>query len=59
MVEKWAPNRNAGDSEVFDLRNAIMKRYGYGMMKDGTDYYLLTTVLFNPCYSLGGYPGFS
>jgi len=53
MVEKWAPNRNAGDSEVFDLRNAIMKRYGYGMMKDGTDYNLLTTVLFNPCYSLG------
>ena len=58
MVEKWAPNRNAGDSEVFDLRNAIMKRYGYGMMKDGTDYNLLTTVLFNPCYSLGGIRAF-
>ena len=58
MVEKWAPNRNAGDSEVFDLRNAIMKRYGYGMMKDGTDYNLLTTVLFNPSYSLGGIRAF-
>ena len=29
-----------------------MERYGYGMMKDGTDYNMVTTVLFNPYYSL-------
>jgi len=34
------------------LRNEIMERYGYGMMKDGTDYSIVATVLFNPYYSL-------
>jgi pimeloyl-ACP methyl ester carboxylesterase len=52
MVEKWALDRGTGKAENYLLRNAIMERYGYGMMKDGTDYNMLTTVLFNPCYSL-------
>ena len=29
-----------------------MDRYGYGMMKDGTDYCLPAAVWFNPYYSL-------
>ncbi len=53
MVEEWGANR---DSTVADmmLRHAIMKRYGYGMMKDGMDYNIFTTLLFNPYYSLKG-----
>ena len=52
MVEKWAQNRETGDPENYLSRNAIMERYGYGMMKDGTDYNMLAAVLFNPYYSL-------
>ena len=33
-------------------RSKIMDRYGYGMMKDGTDYSIVAAVLFNPYYSL-------
>ncbi len=50
MVEKWGATL-AGEEDVH-LRSKIMERYGYGMMKDGTDYSLFTTVLFNPYYSL-------
>ncbi|WP_296579145.1 hypothetical protein [Ruminococcus sp.] len=35
-----------------------MERYGYGMMKDGTDYNIFTTVLFNPNYTIKDYIGF-
>ena len=52
MVEKWAQDREKGEAESILLRDAIMERYGYGMMKDGTDYNMFATVLFNPCYSL-------
>ena len=52
MVEKWAQNRETGDPENYLSRSAIMERYGYGMMKDGTDYNMLAAVLFNPYYSL-------
>ena len=61
---KWA----AGDKEAMDLvaqltpqdftmehinaRNSLLEKYGYGMMVDGSDYDLLTTVLFNPNYSI-------
>ena len=34
------------------LRNEILDRYGYGMMRDGSDYNLIATLLFNPYYSL-------
>ena len=51
MVEKWARSREQGNDDVL-LRNSIMERYGYGMMKDGRDYSLFMTVLCNPHYSL-------
>lgn len=51
MVEKWGETLETGEEDVH-LRSKIMERYGYGMMKDGTDYSLFTTVLFNPYYSL-------
>ena len=51
MVEKWYATNGTTDVD-FALRNEIMVRYGYGMMKDGTDYNLLATVFFNPYYTL-------
>ena len=60
----WA----AGDAEMLELvkqltpdnitmehivaRNTIMQEYGYDMMVNGSDYNLLTTILFNPNYSV-------
>ena len=51
MVEKWGATLEAGKLDGH-LRNEIMERYGYGMMKDGTDYSIPAAVLFNPYYSL-------
>lgn len=51
MVEKLGATIEAGEEDVY-LRSEIMERYGYGMMKDGTDYSLFAAVLFNPFYSL-------
>lgn len=51
MVEKLGATIEAGEEDVY-LRSEIMERYGYGMMKDGTDYSLFAAVLFNPYYSL-------
>ncbi|MBR6835491.1 MAG: alpha/beta fold hydrolase, partial [Oscillospiraceae bacterium] len=47
LLAKWSPD-SANSKEAFLTRNEIMDRYGYGMMKDGTDYNIYTTVLFNP-----------
>ena len=63
-ARKWA----AGDEEAMALveqltpedftmghisaKNALMEKYGYGMMADGADYNLITTLLFNPNYSI-------
>ncbi len=33
-------------------RNAIMQKYGYDMMVNGSDYNLVTTLIFNPNYSM-------
>lgn len=33
-------------------RNTIMKKYGYDMMVNGSDYNLVTTIIFNPNYSI-------
>ena len=53
MVEQWWREQSTGEeAEAVLARSKIMERYGYGMMKDGTDYNLFATVLFNPCYSL-------
>ena len=51
MVEKWGATLDTEDEDVV-LRSEIMERYGYGMMKDGTDYCFFAAVLFNPYYSL-------
>ena len=51
MVDQWARSREQGEDDYL-LRNSIMDRYGYGMMKDGRDYSLFRTVLCNPNYSL-------
>ena len=51
MVDKWARSWEQGEGE-YQLRNSIMDRYGYGLMKDGRDYSLFMTVLCNPDYSL-------
>lgn len=61
---KWAE----GDEEAMELvaqltpeavtmehisaKNALMKKYGYDMMADGSDYNLITTIFFNPNYSI-------
>ena len=51
MVDKWGATLEAGEEDV-RLRSKIMERYGYGMMKDGTDYSIVAAVFFNPYYSL-------
>lgn len=38
--------------DYLQIRNTVMDKYGYGMMKDGTDYSLPAAVIFNPNYSL-------
>lgn len=38
--------------EHFNARNLLMEKYGYGLMRDGTDYNLPAAVIFNPYYSL-------
>lgn len=35
-----------------NARNELMEKYGYGIMRDGTDYNIFTTILFNPNYSV-------
>ncbi len=57
LLEKWSPE-NEDSIEALQARNAIMERYGYGMMKDGSDYNLYTTVLFNPNYTIKDYVGY-
>ena len=51
MVQQWAQSREQGEDD-FLLRDRIMERYGFGMMKDGRDYNLFMTVLCNPNYSI-------
>ncbi len=38
--------------EHIAARNAIMQKYGYDMMANGSDYNLVTTIIFNPNYSI-------
>lgn len=61
---KWAQNDSQALSlinslnpenptvEYFNERNKIMDKYGYGMMVNGADYNLISTIIFNPNYSL-------
>ena len=50
LIDKINPGEIDYDS--IKARNRILKKYGYSMMKDGTDYFPLTTVLFNHNYSI-------
>ncbi len=38
--------------EHLTARNAIMQKYGYDMMVNGSDYNLVATIIFNPNYSI-------
>ncbi len=38
--------------EHITARNAIMHKYGYDMMVNGSDYNLVSTIIFNPNYSI-------
>ena len=57
ILAKWSPDKE-DTLEAIQARNATLERYGYGMMKDGSDYNLYTTVIFNPNYSLKDYVGY-
>lgn len=50
LVEQLTPEDFT--MEHITARNALMEKYGYGMMVDGSDYNLVTTILFNPNYSI-------
>lgn len=64
IAEEWAGGDEEGaellklltpghfTEEHFSARNLLMQKYGYGMMRDGTDYNLPITVIFNPYYTL-------
>ena len=45
-------NPDALTPEHLKVRNQILEKYNYGLMEDGTDYNLLTTIIFNPYYSI-------
>lgn len=38
--------------EHISAKNAIMQKYGYDLMVNGSDYNLTATVIFNPSYSI-------
>lgn len=38
--------------EHFSVKNKIMQEYGYDIMANGADYNLITTLMFNPNYSI-------
>lgn len=50
LVEQLTPEHITMDHIL--ARNALMDKFGYGMMKDGSDYNLVMTVIFNPNYSI-------
>lgn len=50
LVEQLTPDNV--NMEHFAAKNAIMQKYGYDMMANGSDYNLIATVLFNPNYSI-------
>lgn len=50
LVNQLTPGRFT--MEHIRARNAIMEKYGYGMMARGADYNLAATIIFNPNYSV-------
>lgn len=49
-VEQLTPDRFS--MAHITARNALMKKYGYSMMENGSDYNLISAVIFNPNYSI-------
>lgn len=56
LVEQLTPE-NVTMTHVA-AKDALMEKYGYGMMRDGSDYNQYTTILFNPYYSIGDWIGY-
>ncbi len=54
LLSKWSPDK-CDDTQALLARSEIMNRYGYGMMKDGRDYNIVATILFNPNYLVKDY----
>lgn len=50
LVSQLTPEKTT--MEHYRIKNTLMNQYGYGMMKDGSDYNLFTTILFNPNYTI-------
>ncbi|MCM1107272.1 MAG: alpha/beta hydrolase [Blautia sp.] len=44
--------------EHFTARNLLMEKYGYDLLRDGTDYNMVTAMLFNPYYSISDWSRF-
>ncbi len=44
--------------EHFVSRNLLMERYGYDLMRDGSDYNIPAAIIFNPYYSLKDWADF-
>lgn len=50
LINQLTPDHVTMDH--FTARNKIMQKYGYDMMVNGSDYNLITTIIFNPNYSI-------
>ena len=50
LVNQLTPDNTT--VEHFGVKNEIMQKYGYDMMVNGADYNLITTIIFNPNYSI-------
>lgn len=50
LVNQLTPDNTT--VEHFGVKNQIMQKYGYDMMVNGADYNLITTIIFNPNYSI-------
>lgn len=50
LVKQLTPDNTT--VEHFGLKNVIMKKYGYDMMANGTDYSLIAAIIFNPNYTI-------
>lgn len=50
LANQLTPNN--ATVEHFSIKNTIMQNYGYDMMVNGSDYNLISTIIFNPNYSI-------
>ena len=50
LVNQLTPDNTT--VEHFGVKNVIMQKYGYDMMVNGADYNLITTIIFNPNYTI-------